>query len=504
MPPPTPFGGGPTVRRTRAPSGPPVSWRWDCGSDGPRSRHPAHPPLTRLVAPRRGDPDSPVVWRPRGHSQGGSLAVRPHHERGRGRWNTIDPGQTQFRTTSPRSGRQYGFVQISESPGSEAPEAKRPAGSFPRPVVEVGLGFGRIDAATRARDLRRMKRFATGLLLLATVIFLVSRWWEVNDGPAWLGYVRATAEAGMVGALADWFAVTALFRRPLGLPIPHTAIIPTRKDAIGDASASSSGTNFLSEDVVREKLGRARCRAGSATGSATANAERVTAELATAVRGIITVLRDEDMRTCSSRPVPKIAGDPDRPAARPVLEGVSDDGAHQRLVDLVSSARYEWIADNHDLVSQVVHERAPSWSPRFVDELVADRVYNEVLAFARAVQDRPRAPAAQGGRPVPRRVRHRPAERPGDHRAGRADQGPDRQHPEVRTFSARPGARSRGCPATPPTTRRARCASGCATGSSQLGTRLSTDDGAARQGRRLGRGRGRLHRAPLPRARSPR
>ena len=72
----------------------------------------------------------------------------------------------------------------------------------------------------------------------------------------------------MVGALADWFAVTALFRRPLGLPIPHTAIIPTKKDALGDSLGDFVGENFLSEDVVRDKLAARRGRrAGSGRGS---------------------------------------------------------------------------------------------------------------------------------------------------------------------------------------------------------------------------------------------
>ena len=86
------------------------------------------------------------------------------------------------------------------------------------------------------------------------VIFVVA--WSLQDRYPWLGYVRAMAEAGMVGALADWFAVTALFRRPLGLPIPHTAIIPNRKDAIGASLSEFVADNFLNEDVVREKLAR--------------------------------------------------------------------------------------------------------------------------------------------------------------------------------------------------------------------------------------------------------
>src|SRR4249919_3004735 len=100
-----------------------------------------------------------------------------------------------------------------------------------------------------------MKAFATALLVAAAVVYVVASRAE-DGGPAWVGYVRAAAEAAMVGALADWFAVTALFRRPLGLPIPHTAIIPTRKDAIGRSLGDFVGANFLAEDVVRGRLRR--------------------------------------------------------------------------------------------------------------------------------------------------------------------------------------------------------------------------------------------------------
>ena len=108
----------------------------------------------------------------------------------------------------------------------------------------------------KRRALRRMKNVAGGLLLAVAVIYVLARWQE-ESGAAWAGYVRAAAEAGMVGALADWFAVTALFRHPLGLPIPHTAIIPTRKDALGRNLGDFVGSNFLSEQVVRDKLARA-------------------------------------------------------------------------------------------------------------------------------------------------------------------------------------------------------------------------------------------------------
>ncbi|MFB9386395.1 DUF445 domain-containing protein [Pseudonocardia petroleophila] len=251
-----------------------------------------------------------------------------------------------------------------------------------------------MDPATKARDLRKMKSLATGLLLLATVIFLASRWWESADGPVWIAYVRATAEAAMVGALADWFAVTALFRRPLGLPIPHTAIIPTKKDMIGDSLGDFVGENFLAEDVVRDKLARVEVssRVGAWIGQE-ANADRVTAELATAARGVVTVLRDEDVQEVIEQVlVRKLMERQVGPPLGTVLEGILADQSHHKLVDLVIDRAYDWVSQNQEMVLRVVHERAPSWSPRFVDDLIADRVFLEVQTFAWAVKTDPQHP----------------------------------------------------------------------------------------------------------------
>src|SRR3954454_11080389 len=100
-----------------------------------------------------------------------------------------------------------------------------------------------------------MKFIATAFLVVATVVFLVFRWLEQTH--AWAGYVRAFAEAAMVGALADWFAVSGLFRHPLGLPIPHTAIIPNRKDQIGRSLGEFVETNFMSREILGERLANA-------------------------------------------------------------------------------------------------------------------------------------------------------------------------------------------------------------------------------------------------------
>jgi len=238
----------------------------------------------------------------------------------------------------------------------------------------------------KRRDLRRMKLVATGFFAVATVIFFVALFLE-GDGDAW-SYVRAAAEAGMVGALADWFAVTALFRRPLGLPIPHTAIIPTRKDTFGDALGDFVGTNFLAEDVVRDKLRRVGISRRVGTWLAEpVNAERVTSELANIVKGAVTVLRDEDVQAVIDQGiVRRLVDKPWGPPLGKLLGQVLTDGAHHKFVDLVIDRTYDWVHDNHDKVVQVVAERAPTWSPKFVDSLLGDKAYIELLNFAWAVK----------------------------------------------------------------------------------------------------------------------
>src|SRR5438445_13759009 len=125
----------------------------------------------------------------------------------------------------------------------------------PRPAPPAPLAtaaWSRPDDATRQAQLDAMKWRATGLLALATAVFVAARAFEAQY--PWLGYVRATAEASLVGGLADWFAVTALFRHPLGLPIPHTAIVATRKERIGRILGTFVQNHFLSRDVIAGNL----------------------------------------------------------------------------------------------------------------------------------------------------------------------------------------------------------------------------------------------------------
>jgi uncharacterized membrane-anchored protein YjiN (DUF445 family) len=244
----------------------------------------------------------------------------------------------------------------------------------------------------KLRGLRRMKAVALAFLLGAAVVYALTRLYP--HAPSWVGYVQAMAEASMVGALADWFAVTALFRHPLGLPIPHTAIIPRKKDALGENLSDFVGANFLVEAVVTDKLHRVGISNRLASWLAQPrNAERATAELATAVRALVTVLRDEDVQpVLENALVRRLLEQPWGPPLGRLLAQLLTDGAHHKLVDLLTERAYEWVRDNHGAVLRVVSQRLPGWSPRFVDELVADRLYGEVLTFAWAVRTEPEHP----------------------------------------------------------------------------------------------------------------
>ena len=293
------------------------------------------------------------------------------------------PSESQSTDFPPRPNGESAATK-GRSPGQPTPRRAEP----PRPG---GVGSDVLSPADeeRRRRLNRMKAVATGALVLMAVIFVIA--FSLEERYPWLGYVRAMAEAGMVGAIADWFAVTALFRRPLGLPIPHTAIIPNRKDAIGLSLSEFVATNFLSEAVVREKLtGFSVAKRIGDFLSRPESAERVTAELATAVRGIGNVLSDDQVADLlESMARRKIAETKIGPPLGRIAADVFERGDHHPLVDFVTDRCYEWIRDNYTAVARVVTQRAPSWSPRFLDGMVADRIYNEVLAFALAVRTDP-------------------------------------------------------------------------------------------------------------------
>jgi uncharacterized membrane-anchored protein YjiN (DUF445 family) len=241
-----------------------------------------------------------------------------------------------------------------------------------------------------------MKALATGAFVLAALTYAACQVIARNDGldggpHGALGYLNAAAEAAMVGALADWFAVTALFRHPLRIPVPHTAIIPRRKDALGRSLQEFVAGNFLTEPVVREQIARARvsARVGAWLGRPE-NAERVAAEVAAAARGLLRVMRDEDVTAVVEQVVVRqLAARSWSPPAGRLLGRIVTERAHHRLVDLVVDHVHAWLSANPERVHRLVTDQAPTWSPAWLDHRVAEHVYHVVMRFTDEVRGDP-------------------------------------------------------------------------------------------------------------------
>ncbi len=245
----------------------------------------------------------------------------------------------------------------------------------------------------RRRALRVMKGVALGALIAMAVIFVFAFAFQ-QQVPA-LAYVRAAAEGGMVGALADWFAVTALFRHPLGIPIPHTAIIPNRKDEIGRNLGEFVETEFLRGDVVRTKLEGAAISAKLGEWlSEPAHAERVTSEASVMAAGILEALSDDDVRDLIADLAREHLIVPEwGPPLGEWLSRLVAAEAHHTAVDLGVDSIATWLAANHAAFTGLFSRRLPSWVPSVAHRLVDDTVYNEAVKFVAAVQADPKHPA---------------------------------------------------------------------------------------------------------------
>lgn len=224
--------------------------------------------------------------------------------------------------------------------------------------------------------LRKMRVVATGLLVTMAALFLIARYFQPIH-PAW-GFVRAFAEAAMVGGLADWFAVTALFRHPLGLPIPHTAIVPRNKDRIGDTLANFLRTNFLVPRVVARRMirldvagaaGRWLAQPPQEGGRIRRGASRLFAEMLTAfdpqrLGGMVKAGIGARLRATEVSPI-----------LGQLLKAAIAEGRHVPLMESVIRWAGQALAANEPVVRAMVHERAGAilrWTG--LDETVADKL----------------------------------------------------------------------------------------------------------------------------------
>ena len=257
--------------------------------------------------------------------------------------------------------------------------------------AESVAGVDSAADAERRRGLRRMKVVAVSFLLGATVIFLVSTWAQSQGAPGWVGYVRAAAEAGMVGALADWFAVTALFKHPLGIPIPHTAIIKRKKDQLGEGLGDFVRENFMSPEVVETKLRDAGVAERTGKWLAdTRNAERVAAEASTVLRVVVEMLRDDDIQQVLDKMIVKRIAQPQwGPPVGRVLSSLLEEHRQEALLQLLADRAFEWSLNADEIIERVIERDSPTWTPRWVDGLVGDRIHRELMDFTDKVRRNP-------------------------------------------------------------------------------------------------------------------
>ncbi len=240
----------------------------------------------------------------------------------------------------------------------------------------------------RLRHLRRMKTLALSLLVIAAIIYLATL--PVAQGGGW-GWVNTGAEAAMVGAMADWFAVTALFRHPLGLPIPHTAIVPTKKDEIALSLEDFFTENFLTEEIARDRLAAANL--GLRVGrwlQDEGHAARVSTEFTRIARAGVARVGDDDVRGLVDDVVmPRLAREPMASLAGDLLSAVVADGAHRGFVDLVVREVRDWLTRHPDSFKRMVANRAPWWAPDAVSTRIVDWTYNNALDWAQSILDDP-------------------------------------------------------------------------------------------------------------------
>ncbi|MGF0281547.1 MULTISPECIES: DUF445 domain-containing protein [Rhodococcus] len=236
-----------------------------------------------------------------------------------------------------------------------------------------------------------MKAVATGFLVAAAIIYLFCRWQESRGAGAWVGYVRAASEAGMVGALADWFAVTALFRHPLRIPIPHTAIIKRKKDQLGANLSSFVGNNFLAPEVVSAKVESAQIPLRVGTWLAEPeNAQRVAKETSTVLRGVVGILREDDIQQIIDHTIVKRIAEPEwGPPIGRVLTELLAENRHLPLVDMLAERAHQWALGSQETIDRVISRDSPSWSPKFVDLLLGEKIHRELVEFTWKVRSNP-------------------------------------------------------------------------------------------------------------------
>jgi len=248
------------------------------------------------------------------------------------------------------------------------------------------------DEQQRIINLRRMQRLATGLLVAAGVLFVLTS--IFRDVAPWVPFVRAFAEAAMVGAFADWFAVTALFRHPLGIPIPHTAIIPKRKPQIAVGFGHFIAHNFLDPDQITTRIRSQNLVKRLAKWlRSPERANQIADAVTEIIRGILNVIDDDEVSRALSRGLNQRL---ETIRAAPLVGrflGILLAGDRQRdaLVQLINLLA-EVIATNENEIRRRIARELPPWVPRIVDRRIYERLLEGVQRLLDELRGNPDHP----------------------------------------------------------------------------------------------------------------
>jgi len=248
------------------------------------------------------------------------------------------------------------------------------------------------DEATRQQALDQMKRRATALLIGATVIFFIARFLESRY--PWIGIIRATAEASMVGGLADWFAVTALFRHPMGIPIPHTAIVPARKDRVGRTLGAFVQKNSLTRDVIANRLRSldVATKLGEWLAS-TENVRQIAKHAASSLASAAQLVRDEEVEAFIDRGVAeRVHAIKAAPLLGRLLSVITADNRHQELLNEAIRLAASAVEDSRALIRLRVEEETPWWVPSAIDDKIYRKIVSAIERTLIEVRDDPEHP----------------------------------------------------------------------------------------------------------------
>lgn len=246
------------------------------------------------------------------------------------------------------------------------------------------------DEAKR-KQLRKYKAFATGLFVLMAVLFIGTTLLQKTIDSHWIGYVRAFSEAAMVGALADWFAVTALFRHPLGLPIPHTNLIENSKQKLGDNLGNFVVTNFLSPENIRPYIQKLKISnfVGEWLGKEK-NQDVLLKNLSDIVLDILNKLDDSEVSRFISNKVSEMT---DTIKLNAILgTGINyllDKNDHQRIITNLSSQIKNYISENDEMIKDRVKKGSYTFIPAFVDNKIADKITTGLSDFFKEIEKDP-------------------------------------------------------------------------------------------------------------------